>query len=159
MDPELPSLDMSSLEDAALQIQLVELQAQVQLERQRAKQRQKEQRRQATTEEMRRLRQMLQQLQQDRLAYEQARCPTRSSSPHSRCGPTCERNPQSATDKRSSLANQWGYQEEQARRTTEGLEMFSFIGPSPSENTGNGLCICFVCMDVSVQFVHDVQFL
>ena len=148
MDPDEPPLD--SLEDEVLQKQLAELRAQVQLEEQSTMQRQKEQRRQAAIEEKRRLRQ----LQQGREAEEQAHRPALPSLPLSGHVPSHEQHPQMATDiKRSATAVpghqclsvseapvqvQEAHQEEQTEQRTEDMVLFSFMGPSLSESTGEG---------------------
>ena len=152
MDPDEPPLD--SLGDEVLQKQLAELRAQVQLEEQSTMQRQKEQRRQAAIEEKRRLQERLRQLQQDREAEEQAHRPALPSLPLSGHVPSHEQHPQMATDiKRSATAVpghqclsvseapvqvQEAHQEEQTEQRTEDMVLFSFMGPSLSESTGEG---------------------
>lgn len=121
--------------------------------------RREEQERQAVVEEERKLLQRLRQLQRNRLANEQARCPTPpSSSPAKRARVLPqEKNPHPAsspvtTDKKRSSATvsgpqlssvsetsvqqQPGDREGQAEGTAQAVSMFT--GSSLSQNTGRG---------------------
>ena len=163
MNPNKPPLDISGLEDEALQRHLAELRAQVQLEEQRATQRQEEQRRQAAIEEERRLQERLRQLQQDRLSYEQAHSPAHPSLPpakHARVSryknsPRLASSPV-AMNTRSSHAvpvsqlpsvsqttvqPQQGHQEERVKKRTAHSASrltWSLLG----QNTGKGVLFC-----------------